>query len=383
MKIGFDISSLVYRRGVSRYSADLIGALAALPEVELLLYGSSLRQQPLLKRELQRALLNVTPDRYDVFLQHWPPSLLAQLWRFGFNPIRKIMPQVEVFHSWDWLQPPDRDLPLVSTIHDLAIIKYPEVAHPKVLQMHQRAWQALRDRQAHVIAVSQATKQDILRYLEIPASRVHVVYEALPSQIAAVSQRLANDPDLLNTVKRRLQLDKPYILAVGTREPRKNLSRLIEAWQPLAKDYQLLIAGEAAWDDSATLQQDNLRLLGRVSDLELAVLYHQAELFAYPSLYEGFGLPVLEAFAYGVPVLAADIPALREVAGNAALLVDPQDTAAIRQGLETLLNEPAAASQQRMQKMIIRLQLFSWTKAARQTLAVYQRALQDSREARS
>jgi glycosyltransferase involved in cell wall biosynthesis len=380
VKIGIDVSSLVYRRGVSRYTMDLVKALLREPQVELALYGSSLRQQALLQAELRKTLINVVPDRYDLYLQKWPPSLLAKLWKWGLNPMAKIMPQVEVFHSWDWLQPPDQNLPLVSTIHDLAIIKYPEVAHPKVLKMHQAAWQILRDRKAHIIAVSQATKRDVLRYLEIPADHVHVVYEALPTSIAKIAQELANNSDLLAAIKLRLQLDKPYILFVGTREPRKNLKRLIEAWQPLAKDYQLIIAGEAAWDDSQLLQQENLRFLGRVSDQELAVLYHQAELFVYPSLYEGFGLPVLEAFAYGVPVVAADLPAIREVAGNAAELVDPNDPTSIRQGMQRVLGEKITDSQKRIQKMIIRSQLFSWQQTAKQTLAVYRQAILDAKE---
>lgn len=380
MKIGIDISSLAYQRGVSRYTADLVKALLQEKSTELFLYGSSLRQQKLLKAELRQTLRNCLPDRYNVDLQAWPPSVLAKLWHWGLNPIKKIMPEIDVFHSWDWLQPPDRNLPLVSTIHDLAIIRYPQVAHPNVLKMHQESWRLLRQRQAQIIAVSQATKNDILRYLEIPSKNVSVVYEALPTAVAAISNELANRPELISVIKRKSQLNKPYLLFVGTREPRKNLVKLIEAWRPLAKDYQLIIAGEKSWDDSAKISQDpNLRFLGRVSDYELAVLYHDCELFVYPSLYEGFGLPILEAFAHGVPVVSSDIPAIREVAGNAAELANPQDAEAIRQAMIKVLNEKKLESDQRMKRMIIRLQLFSWQKTARQTLMVYQRAIEDFR----
>lgn len=376
MKIGIDISSLTYQRGVSRYTGDLVKALVKEKNTELFLYGSSMRQQKILKTELRKVLRNVTPDRYDLCLQNFPPSFLAKLWQFGLNPISKQFPHLDVFHSWDWLQPPDKNIPLVSTIHDLAIIRYPEVAHPKVLKMHQRSWQILRDREAQIIAVSGSTKNDILRYLEIPEKNISVVHEALPTQVAEISQELADKPDLVAFIKQKLKLNKPYLLFVGTREPRKNLARLIQAWLPLANDYQLIIAGEQSWDGSEQISKNpNLRFMGRVNDYELAVLYHQSELFVYPSLYEGFGLPVLEAFAHGVPVVSSDIPAIREVAGNAAELCNPLDEKAIRQAIEKVLNEKKLDSEQRMKKMIIRLQLFNWQKTALQTLAVYQKAI--------
>ncbi len=378
MKIGIDVSSLVYQRGVSRYTSDLVRALAMEKDTQLYLYGSSLRQQKLLRQELRHTLRNVVSDRYQLKLQSWPPSLLAALWRLGLNPIRQQLPGIEVFHSWDWLQPPDRNLPLVSTIHDLAIIRYPQVAHPLVLKRHQASWKSLRERKAQIIAVSEATKRDILRYLEIPEKHVTVVHEALPTRVAEISRELGNRGELVQSIRQRLKLDRPYLFFVGTREPRKNLERLIRAWLPLAKDYQLIIAGEESWDASAKISSDpNLRFMGRVSDLELAVLYHHSELFVYPSLYEGFGLPILEAFAHGVPVVAADIPAIREVAGNAAELVNPEDETTIRQGIEKVLTEKKADGDARLQKMIIRLQLFNWQKTARQTLDVYRRAIED------
>ena len=378
MKIGIDISSLAYQRGVSRYTSDLVKALAKEADTEMFLYGSSFRQQKLLKTELRKVLRNIMPDRYNVKLQAFPPSILAKIWQLGLNPIKKQMPSIDVFHSWDWLQPPDQDLPLVSTIHDLAIIRYPKVAHPRVLKMHQDSWRILRKRQAQIIAVSESTKSDILRYLEIPSRCVSVVYEALPTQVAEISQELADKPELLFSIKQKLKLDKPYLLFVGTREPRKNLARLIQAWLPLAKDYQLIVAGEQSWDGSEKISQNpNLRFLGRVTDYELAVLYHNSELFVYPSLCEGFGLPILEAFAHGVPVVSSDIAAIREVAGNAAELANPMDENSIRQAIEKVLNEKKIDSENRMKKMIIRLQLFNWQKTARQTLAVYKRAIED------
>lgn len=379
MKVGIDITSIVYGRGVSRYTANLVSQLAQRKDVELVLYGSSLRQRTQLEKFAKQVNQERVFARTDIptFFQKYPPSVLDVMWnRFGVNPIRKFLPPIDVFHSWDWLQPPDKNLPLVSTIHDLAILKFPETVHPKILRMHQLAWKRLQERGAEIIAVSQATKIDCVELLGIPADHVHVVYEALPKEIMQVAESL--EETTYEKIKQRLQLNKPYILCVGTREPRKNLVRLISAWQQLDREIELLIAGDEGWDHSAeTVSKAGAkkpRFLGRVSDQELAVLYSEAEVFAYPSLYEGFGLPILEAFYHGVPVVTSNISSMPEVAGNAAELVDPLSVESIQKGLEKVLDENREDQQKRMQRMIIRLQLFQWRRAADETIKVYRQA---------
>ena len=173
-----------------------------------------------------------------------------------------------------------------------------------------------------------------------------------------------------------MKLDKPYILFVGTREPRKNLSRLIEAWQALGNpDLELIVAG-AAWEKGEAEQAVNgLRYLGRVSDEELSVLYSEAAVFAYPSLYEGFGLPILESFHHGTPVVTSNNSALPEIAGNAAELVDAESVESIRLGLQTVLEESSADQQKRLQRMIIRSQMFNWERVAEQTATAYKEAI--------
>ena len=379
MNIGLDVSSIAYQRGVSRYTSNLMLALLEQPNVHLLLYGNSFRNYDQFLSTLIHQLGQVKLDRYQFFLGKTPPRVLAKLWQLGLQPIKKTMPQVEVFHSWDWLQPPDKDLPLVSTIHDLAMLKYPATAHPQVLAAHRRSWRILKERQAQILTVSEATKKDIIHWLNIPPERITVTYEALPRDVEQASDILASSDEVRALLKQQLRLTRPYILFVGSREPRKNLERLIQAWAPLAKDVDLIVAGEKAWDRSATFHQKHLRFLGHVGDLTLAVLYHYAELLAYPSLDEGFGLPILEAFYHGVPVLSSDLPVIKEVAGNAAHLVNPESVEDIRAGLEFLLNEDQAASSIRLKKMIIRLHLFNWAKTARSTIKVYQTAIDQRR----
>lgn len=394
MNIGIDISSLIYDRGVSRYSANLVRALSQEKDINLFLYGASLRQESKLKK-IAKEITKDARASVKIKIQKLPPSLVTRFWDFGFNPISKIFPNLDLFHSWDWIQPPDKDLPLISTIHDLAILKYPKTAHPKILKRHQKSWKILKQRKAHIIAVSQATKKDIIEYLEIPAHRIHVIYEALPQETARVIDQLGEKK--YNQIKEKLKFTKPYLLFVGTREPRKNLKRLIKAWEELSKTHDLIIAGEEGWDETSQnshkINKQNLekkdtnrdsqtpqpRFLGKVSDQELVVLYSEADCFVYPSLYEGFGLPILEAFSFGTPVVTSNVSSMPEVAGNAAELVNPHSIEEIRKGIETIINEPKIKQKERLQKMIIRLQLFSWHRVATETKQIYERIYQQSK----
>lgn len=377
MKIGIDITPIIYDRGVSRYTSNLVQALAQRSDVELRLYGSSLRQKQRLE-EFAQQVCRFRSGRHQARIQSYPPKVQEFLWNsLGKNQIRKVFPDVEVFHSWDWLQPPDKDLPLVSTIHDLAILRYPETALPKVVKLHQHSWKVLHKQRAQVITVSQATRRDVIELLHFPPQNVHVVYESLPLESLQVSQRLTEERQ--EQIKQQLQLTQPFILCVGTREPRKNLRRAIEAWWPLRQNVQLIVAGAAGWDQTEELQEKlqstQLRFLGKVTDEELAVLYGEAELLLYPSLYEGFGLPILEAFHFGTPVVTSNTSAMPEIAGNAAELVEPTSVESIRKGITKVLTENNDAGRRRLQQMIIRLQLFNWQRVAEETCKVYRKAI--------
>ncbi len=369
--IGLDISALAYDRGVSRYTANLVRSLIRYTPHQIWLYGSSFGQYQNLVQKA-RSLLG---HDASTSIQHYPVKLLSWLWRLGLNPVKNALPQIEVFHSWDYLQPPDLDLPLVSTVHDLAMLKFPQSAHPDVLSAHKRAWQVLQQRNCQIIAVSQATKRDIVELLGIPQYRIHVVPEALPEEMRQVTNTMTDTE--FDQITAQLQLTKPFILSVGVREPRKNLKRLIQAWQPLADEYDLLVAGAEGWHDDQKIPGPQPKFLGHVDTKTLSVLYSQAVLFAYPSLYEGFGLPILEAFHHATPVLTTNNSGMLEVAGNAAELVDPESVEDIRRGLGLLLSENDADRAKRTQRMIIRLQLFSWERTARETAMVYQKAIED------
>lgn len=370
MKIGIDFTSAIYQRGVSRYTTNLAKALSKLPDLSVNLFGYSFRQHSQL---LEYA--NEIPKANN-FILPYPPKAVEIAWKFRQLKIQKFIPNLDVFHSWDWMQPPDTSMPIVSTIHDLAILKYPDTAHSKILKAHKRSWEVLKQRRANIIAVSRATKKDIITQLGYAEYLVHVIHEALPEEFkqTALSITQAMETEIAN----RMMLNKPYLLFVGTREPRKNLERLITAWQSFAQDYDLLIAGDEGWDDSSQTAQKfkhSPRFLGRVSDRELCVLYKNAKIFTFPSLYEGFGLPILESFYFGTPVLTSNNSGMVEVAGNAAELIDPTSITDIRKGIKTILNESQQEQQKRRKRMIIRQQMFSWKQTAAETVKVYETAI--------
>lgn len=372
MNVGIDITSLIYQRGVSRYTANLIRALDRYTNVNLRLFGYSLRKNSFLQKKAEECL--VDPDVHQIKIQACPPKIQSLVWKLGLNKLSSQFDDLDVIHSWDWLQPPDKNIPLVSTIHDLAILHFDEIAHERVLTAHHKSWKILKQRQAEIIAVSRATRKDVIELLQYPQWKVHTVHAALPAEVREISQEITEAK--AKSIKEKLGLDQPYLLFVGTREPRKNLNKLIEAWQPLADHYQLIVAGDRGWDSSEKMfKHPNLRFLGRVSDEELNILYAEAEVFCYPSLYEGFGLPILEAFLHGTPVVTSNVSSMVEVAGNAAELVSPESVESIRQGITNVLNENADAQRKRLQRMVIRQQMFGWEQAAQKTVEVYQQAI--------
>jgi glycosyltransferase involved in cell wall biosynthesis len=263
---------------------------------------------------------------------------------------------------------------LVVTVHDLAFRLYPEF-FPLPWRTLYRVGLARAVRSADaLIAVSRHTAEELVRRTRVAQVRVFVVPLApgLPEGHADVEETLA-----------RLKIRPPYILFTGTLEPRKNLVRLVRAYRRVAgrgAPHRLVLAGPMGWQPQALMRELTLTapgeviLTGRVSDPDLDALYRGASAFAYPSLYEGFGLPVLEAMARGVPSVVSIAGSLPEVAGEAALPVDPRSTAALAEGMERLVNDPELAARLR-QAGLARAARFSWEETARRTLEVYKSVL--------
>lgn len=260
--------------------------------------------------------------------------------------------------------------PMVVTIHDLTFQLFPSV-HEHIKRYYFPAMiKAAVNKARSVIAISESTRDDLHRLLPRSRGKTVVTLLAARTLLPGLKQEGAGDRD-----------GDAYLLFVGTVEPRKNLERLIAAWQsidpPDRRGVRLVIVGATGWLVDRLLSQsstgDAIEFKGFVGDDELARLMRRATAFVYPSLYEGFGLPVLEAMAQGIPVMTSDVGATREVAGAAALLVDPASTSSIRNGLLRLLNDEALRGELSRRGME-RAASFSWERAAMETLAAIEKA---------
>jgi glycosyltransferase involved in cell wall biosynthesis len=266
----------------------------------------------------------------------------------------------------------------VATIHDVVPYVYPATSTLLDWLIY-RLWLPLAVRRLDaIITDSEHSRRDIVRHLPVRPDRVHVV------PLAANPSYRPLPADAVDSILTRLGLRRPYLLFVGSLEARKNLPRLLEAYatlRPWSERWSLVVVGARKWKSSSIFQtvarlqlEDRVHFTGFVADADLPALYNGADLFVLPSLYEGYGLPVLEAMACGTPVVTSSCSSLPEVAGGAAVLVDPGSVESIAAGIRQVLGDPARAD------LLRRLGLaqaarFSWERTARETLAVYERVL--------
>jgi glycosyltransferase involved in cell wall biosynthesis len=292
-------------------------------------------------------------------------------------PIDLRRESADLFHAPHYVLPPLTTCRSVVTIHDCIHIRFPQYL-PKLGYAYAwgQMWSATH-RAARVITVSEASKRDILRYFRVPESRVDVIYNA-------IDDRFWQQPDAedITRVRERYRLDNPFVLYAGNIKPHKNLERLIEAFHllrqtPAMKDVQLLIIGDEI-SKYATLRRavhrhklhKHVRFFGFVPDQTLAALYRLAAVFVFPSLYEGFGLPPLEAMASGTPVITSNVSSLPEVVGDAALLIDPYEPDAIAAAMQRVLDDKALAADL-SRRGLARAREFSWERSIARVREIY------------
>ncbi|HBY93727.1 MAG TPA: glycosyltransferase family 1 protein [Chloroflexi bacterium] len=368
MRVCLDISAALGQgAGIGRYARELALALHALPDgPELFLFHNRhpLDQLPAELRELPRIEVPLGDKTWRALMLTGQKLPLA--WRGN-------LPDADLFHGTDMLAPPIPQ-PAVVTIHDLSILLYPE-HHTRLNRLHLRwALPRVTRRVAAIIAVSEATKRDLIARLDVPADRVHVVPNGVDHKRFYPRYR----PEARQRAGLMLGIEPPYILALGTLEPRKNLPTLLRAYARLGRDVpRLVLAGARGWGEGPLFElvkelglQERVRFTGYVPEAVLPDLYAGARLFVYPSLYEGFGLPVLEALASGAPVITSNISSLPEVAGKAALLVDPTSVEELTRMMRRVLESKQLRDELRA-KAPKQAAQFSWERTARETLAVY------------
>ena len=351
--------------GIGRYGVNLARAMAPQlgPDERLVLLRDPARPSPWDMTALAGDRVRVVdlPCSPFALRQQWAvPRLLARL-------------RADLYHSPYYLMPYRLGMPTILTVHDLIPLLLPR----------QSTWQArllfrwalsLALRASHrVIAVSGSTAQDLQQYFRVPAERVSVIPEAPDPAFYPRS------PAEVEAVRQKYGLPESFVLYVGSNKPHKNLLRLIEAWSHLTfhiSRFTLIIAG--VWDPrypeprllTERLGLRSVRWLGPVPEADLPALYSAATLFVFPSLYEGFGLPLLEAMACGVPVVCSNTSSLPEVAGDAALLADPTDAPSLAAAIAGLLEDEAQREEMR-EKGLQQAARFSWDRTAAMTLEMY------------
>lgn len=329
MKIAIDISQIVYEgSGVSRYLANMVAAILKYDRKnEYVFFFSSLRRR--LDHRLEIAIRN----KYILKKYMLPPTLLDLLWnRLHIVPIDALTGTVDLMVTSDWTEPPSR-ISKITIVHDLVYLRFPNTLAPSIIAVQKRRLRWVKKETSHIIADSYSTKDDLIDLLHVPGEKITVIY---PSVHLPYTEGVRTvHPEGVH---------KPFILTVGKIEPRKNIRRLIAAFHQAQLDnVELVIVGSQGWSSNqqSTMnyqQSNHIKFLGYVSDDKLRQLYQSALFFIYPSLYEGFGYPIVEAMSCGCPVAASNTSSLKEIAQDAALLFDPKNIDAIAHALTTLTN---------------------------------------------
>lgn len=376
MHIGFDATAAVTQgAGIGRYTRELLRALGQIDTVNhYRLFYASARPLP----------LPALPPNFRVRQLPFHDIWLARVWHRAQVPLpaNLLTGPLDVFHSPDFTLPPvTRRTRTLLTVHDLSFVRDPESAAPTLRAYLNRVVPRSVQRADHILADSAATRDDLMELYHTPAEKISVLYSGVHPMFQPIT-----DEAQLQAVRAKYGLGaQPFILAVGTLQPRKNYVRLIQAVAQLPPrlraDVQLVLAGGRGWlYDAIFAEVERLGLTaqvlfpGFVADEDLPALLSAARVLAYPSLYEGFGLPILEAFACGTPVVTSTASCLPEVAGDAAWSVLPTDVAALSHALtEALTDETQRAAL--IAKGFVQARQFTWEKAARQLVGQYQALL--------
>lgn len=374
MRIGVDVTAAVTQGGgIGRYTRELMQAVTTLDQENTYCLFSA-------KRLLNFPVPNPIPSGPNI---HYQASKLAEKWHYRLwyrlrlpIPVQLLTGQIDLFHSPDFVLPPVwPKVPTLLTVHDLSFLHYPNTFPERLVSYLNQVVPWSIKRATHILADSEATKGDLTNLWHVPAEKVTVLLSGVSPDFApvtAVSQ--------LTAVKTRYALgDAPYLLAVGTIQPRKNYQFLIRAFKPVAEQFphNLIISGGKGWlydemmaEVTAQGLEGRVRFIGFVDDEDLPSLYSGADLFLFPSLYEGFGLPLLEAMACGVPVISSNASSLPEVGRDTAVYLSPHDGQSWSRTIIDLLKNDEKR-QALGEKGVAHAATFSWKKTAVQLLKIY------------
>jgi len=368
MRVGIDGLPLTEElTGIGHYTLELANHLAVAAPADEIQVVSPRTYLPSMNRQTERAAnLRLVRSRISPLSRHW--------WSIGLpRYIRRH--GLEVFHGTNFEVPLRRVCPTVVTIHDRSMLLYPHTQERKRVRRARRRLPLMARAATMIVTPTESVRREVHEHLQIPLERIVAVPEAARSCFRRLEQE-----QTLET-RNRLGIRHEFLLFVGTVEPRKNLSTLLRAFEQVLrgreKPLQLVIAGRRGWlvdDLFASLKHspaaENIIFTDYLADEDLCALYSSCAALIYPSVYEGFGLPPLEAMACGAPVIASDIPAIKEVVGAAALLVSPASIPELTRSLVELLDS-TSLSKEMVTIGFLRVTQFSWSHTASATQGVY------------
>jgi glycosyltransferase involved in cell wall biosynthesis len=348
--------------GVHGYISNVLGRLTAVPEGAALHYTVYVGEGDV-----------AAGERIRVVRSSWPTG--RPLVRILWEQIALPWQSMDLLHSTAFVAPLAARWPTVATVYDLSFLHYPQALTPGRRAYLQLLSPLSCRRAKRIIAISESTRRDLVKQWGIPADRIDVAYPGAGEQFRPLPE------DEVADFRARHSLPRRFILHLGTLEPRKNLVRLIGAFARLETDAKLVLAGGRGWlDDTIVAEierlglQDKVLLPGYLADQALAFWYNAASVLAYPSLYEGFGLPIIEAMACGTPVVTSTASSMPEAAGDAGLLVDPHDTEMLTEALHRALTDEGLREEMRI-RGLSQAARFTWQATATATVATYRRAL--------
>ncbi len=373
MRIGIDVRTIAGQStGIGRYTHSLIKSLAAVDrENEYLLYGFFFKNFD--KGVLNRIIPN--EKNFTFAGKRIPGRILSIIWRLGYLPLEYLVGELDVLILPECVTTPWAKGKTIVVIHDVAPFFAPQwYTNSAASQITRRLKEAL-GKTNRIIAISNNTKKDLIKFMGLHEEIISVIHGAVDETFYKV-----DDGKVITDIKKRYKIDGKFILFVGTLEPRKNLNLLITAYMKLrqknAIEHRLVIVGKKGWTYKEIFEaverlgiSGDVIFTGYVPDEELVLFYNAADLFVYPSFYEGFGLPPLEAMSCGTPVITSNTSSLPEVVGDAGIMIDPHDVEGLASAMEKVLHDEAL--RERMSKDgIDRAKLFSREKMAMSTLKV-------------
>ena len=376
MRVGIDYkSALPIRVGIGRYTHNLVKSLAELDrENKYLLFCF------LFKDYAKKLAMASFPAASNFKVMSAPiPVKVTRFWANRLNiPIEWLIGSFDVVHFPEPYPFRSKSARTIVTVHDIGFALWPEMFTKEMRALLEKQMRCVVEKVDSIIAVSRTTRSDLLEVYGFDKERIHIIEHGVEGSFRPIT-----DSGSLEALRRRYKLPEKFVLCVGTLEPRKNHVRLIQAFQLMCErhpnEYSLVICGKKGWMYDEILNvanspglRERVLFTGYVPDEHLPFLYNLAGAVVYPSLYEGFGLPVIEAMACGRPVLTSNRGALAEVAGDDALLVSPEDEDEMANGLHRLISDNELR-EKLTASGLKKASTFTWERAARATLEVYNR----------